>query len=109
MDRNTIKERERIISKMSISIENINRVPIRTLKIVLDLEDPFGPELTLEDFIKVNKEMPKLPRYRAINIETVTCSEDNQPVIITECGQCARFLRRFNGEIFCKKFLPLEK
>ncbi len=93
---------------MSISIENINRVPIRILKIVLDLEDQFGPELTLEDFIRVYKKMPGPPKYRVINIETVTCFEDSQPVLVTECGQCARFLRRFNGEIFCRKFFPLE-
>ena len=93
---------------MSISIENINRVPIRTFKVILDLEDPFGPELTLEDFIKIHTEMPKPPKYRIMSIEIVTCSEDNQPVLVSECGQCARFLRRFNGEIFCKKFMHLE-
>ena len=94
---------------MTTSIENINRLPIRAIKIVLDLDDPFNPQLTLEDFIKCFKEMPQLPRYRIVGIEVVTCSEDNQPVLITECGQCDKFIRRFNGEIFCKGFSLLER
>ena len=91
-----------------MSVENINRVSIRTIKVVLDLQDPFGLELTLEDFIRIQKKMPESPLHKIVGIEVVTCSEDNQPVLVTECGQCARFIRRFKGQIFCKKFLPIE-
>ncbi|MCW3975050.1 MAG: hypothetical protein O2U61_04060 [Candidatus Bathyarchaeota archaeon] len=89
---------------MTVGIENINRVPSRVIKIVLDLDDPFGPELTLEDFIRYYKEMPQPPKYKIVCIEIVTCTEDNQPVLITECGQCDRFIRKFDGEIYCKGF-----
>lgn len=89
---------------MSVNIENINRVQIRVIKFVVDLEDPFSPELTLEDYIKRFKEMPKSQNQKIFSFEIVTCSEDNHPVLITECGQCKRFIRRFNGEIICRKF-----
>jgi len=93
---------------LSINVENVNRVSIRPIKIVLDLSDPFGLELPLEDFIRIHKKIPEPPEYKIVGVEVVTCSEDSQPVLVTECGQCARFIRRFNGQIFCKKFLPIE-
>ena len=86
----------------------MNRVSIRSIKIVLDLSDPFGPELPLEDFIKIHKKVPEPPEFKIVGVEVVTCTEDSQPVLVTECGQCARFIRRFNGQIFCKKFLPID-
>jgi hypothetical protein len=93
---------------MSAKAESLIHVPIRAIKVVVDVEDIFSPELTLEDFVKLHGRIPEPPKYRVLNIELVTCSEDNQPVLVTECGRCPKFVRRFNGHISCKKFSAVE-
>ena len=87
-------------------INNISNTTIRKIKVVVDLEDPFSPELPLEDFVKIRNMKPKPPRYRIVNIEVVTCPEDHQPVLVTECGRCPKFIRRFQDEIVCRRIIP---
>jgi len=80
-----------------------SRIPIRSFKIVVDMEDVFNPELTYENFLKVHGTEPEPPRFRIVCMETVTCPEDNLPVLVTECGTCPGFIRRIEGEIYCRK------
>jgi len=93
---------------MSAKAENFAHTVIRSIRLVLDVEDVFSPELTLEDFLELHGKNPEPPKYRVVNVEVVTCSEDNQPILVTECGGCPRFIRRFNGHISCKKILTIE-
>ncbi|MEM2897305.1 MAG: hypothetical protein QXG01_07045 [Candidatus Bathyarchaeia archaeon] len=90
---------------MSVRLENYSQVPIRKFDVVIDLEDVFNPEMMLDDFIELYNENPMPPRYRVVSLEVVTCPEDGQPVLITECGKCPKFIRRMGENIFCKKHL----
>ncbi len=90
---------------MSAKLQISRRVPIRTIEVVIDLEDAFNPEISLEDFIREKKVKPEPPRYRVITLEVAGCTEDHQPVLVTECGRCRRFIRRYEGEIYCRKYL----
>jgi len=85
--------------------EKYRHIPIRTIEIVIDMEDIFSPELTVNEFIKRYKKKPEPPRYRIVTVEVVTCQEDQQPILVTECGKCPRFIRRFRGSINCRKML----
>jgi hypothetical protein len=84
-------------------VSNLSHIEIRSFKIVVDLEDLFAPESTIEQFIKLHGFNPKPPRYRVLSIDTVACSEDGQPVLVTECGKCGRFVRRYQGSICCRR------
>lgn len=75
---------------------------IRSIKLVIDTEDIYNPEVTLEDFISENKKDPEPPRYRIITIEILTCPQDGQPVSIGECGKCRKFIRRMDNKVYCK-------
>jgi len=94
---------------MSAKAENFAHTPIRSIRLVVDVDDIFSPELTLEEFVKLHGENPEPPKYRVPNIEVVTCSEDNQPILVTECGRCPRFIRRFNRHISCKKIISVHQ
>ena len=67
------------------------RVPIRSIQVVIDLEDPLSPELTLDDFVRTYGLSPALPRYRILSVEVLTCPEDQLPILASECGHCTRF------------------
>lgn len=82
--------------------------PIRKIRMVIDLEDPLKPEIPLEEFMKLHSGDPSPPRYRVTTIEVVTCSEDLQPVLASECGTCPKFVRRFGDKIYCKKAMIIE-
>jgi hypothetical protein len=83
------------------------RVPIRSIQVVVDLEDPLAPELTLDDFVKAYNVRPASPRYRILNVEILTCPEDQQPILASECGRCTRFVRRMdNIAYFRREALP---
>ncbi|MEM3507375.1 MAG: hypothetical protein QXT31_06970 [Candidatus Bathyarchaeia archaeon] len=90
---------------MSVKLENYSQVFIREFKVVIDLEDFFNPEMMVEDFIRIYNKNPTPPRYRIVTLEIATCPEDNQPVLITECGKCPKFIKRIGDYIFCKKHL----
>ena len=83
------------------------RVPIRSIQVVVDLEDPMTPELTVEDFVKTYGILPTSPRYRILTVEILTCPEDQQPILASECGHCTRFVRRMdNAAYFRREALP---
>lgn len=84
-----------------------SHIPLRSFSVVIDLEDPFAPELTIENFIKHHGRAPESSRYRIVSIDVVTCPEDNQPVLVTECGGCPRFIRRFKDRIECGKAVEM--
>jgi len=84
-----------------MSLKEINRIKIRRLMIVVDVEDVFAPELTIEEFREIHGTEPEPPRYRVIRLELVTCPEDNQPTLITECGKCPKFIRRYGDTVIC--------
>ena len=79
------------------------RVPIRTIQVVIDLEDPLAPELTVEDFVETYGAEPTLPRYRIIGVEVLTCPEDLQPILTSECGHCPRFIRRLDNVAYFRR------
>jgi hypothetical protein len=60
------------------------RVPIRSIQLVVDLEDPLAPELTVEDFVRTYRLIPASPRYRILAMEILTCPEDQQPILASE-------------------------
>ena len=84
------------------------RVPIRTIQVVVDLEDPLAPELTVEDFIETYGAEPIFPTYRIINVEVLTCPEDQQPILASECGHCPRFIRRLDNTAYFRRQNSLE-
>jgi len=79
------------------------RVPIRTIQVVVDLEDPLAPELTVKDFVQTYGVEPILPRYRVLGVEVLTCPEDQQPILASECGHCPRFVRRLDNIAYFRR------
>jgi hypothetical protein len=82
------------------------RVPIRSIQVVVDLEDPLAPELTLGDFVKTYGASPASPRYRILGVEVLTCPEDQQPILASECGHCTRFVRRMDNVAYFRRENP---
>ena len=79
------------------------RVPIRSIQIVVDMEDPLTPELTLDDFVRTYGLSPALPRYRVLSVEVLTCPEDQLPILASECGHCTRFVRRMDDVAYFRR------
>ncbi|WP_455364043.1 hypothetical protein [[Eubacterium] cellulosolvens] len=88
--------------------ENYIQRPIRKVNIVFDLDDIFAPELTLEEFIALYQTTPHPPRYRIVTFEAVSCAEDLQPVLVSECGKCSKFVRRYQDHICCRRPFSVE-
>ena len=84
-------------------VEKYTYAPIRSVKVVVDLEDSLSPELTLQEFMKNNGAYPSTPRYRILELELTVCPEDRQPVLVTECGRCPKFVKRLRRHICCRK------
>jgi hypothetical protein len=82
------------------------RVPIRSIQVVVDLEDPLAPELTVQDFIKTYGVSPASQRYRILAVEVLTCPEDQQPILASECGHCTRFVRRMDNVAYFRRENP---
>jgi hypothetical protein len=72
------------------------RAPIRRVEVVVDLEDPLSPELTVSQFKSLHGKKPGGSRYRVLSLEVVTCPDDNQPILMSECAKNPRFIRRDN-------------
>ncbi len=64
------------------------------------------PELTIEDFVETFHTQPALPRYRIINLEVLTCPEDQQPILASESGHCPRFIRRLDNVAYFRRQIP---
>lgn len=79
------------------------RVPIRRIPVVIDTQDALAPELALDDFRHLFDKDPDQNRYRVVNIEVITSPDDQQPMLVTECGRYARFLRREADYVYFRK------
>ena len=81
-------------------VEHIIRVPIRKIAVVVNTQDSLAPELTLEDFRQLFGNDPEPTAYRIITIEVITSPDDQQPMLVTECGRYSRFIRREGDAIY---------
>lgn len=86
-----------------LPVEVVVKVPIRRIPVVVDMKDPLAPELTLDDFRKLFGKDPDGVRFRVLNIELITSPDDQQPMLVTECGRYARFVRREADEVYFRK------
>lgn len=84
-------------------VEVVVKVPIRRIPVVIDMKDPLAPELTLDDFRKLFGKDPDTGRFRVVNLEVITSPDDQQPMLVTECGRYARFVRREADEVYFRK------
>lgn len=88
--------------------EIVIKVPIRRIPVVIDIQDPLSPELTLDDFRSVFGKEPDQHRYRVVHIEVITSPDDQQPMLVSECGRYSRFLRREADSIYFRRPLGIE-
>jgi len=86
-----------------LPVEVVVKVPIRRIPVVIDLRDPLAPELGLDDFRKMFGRDPEQDRFRVLNIEVLTSPDDSQPMLVSECGRYARFLRRESDYVYFRK------
>jgi len=87
---------------MSYPLEATRMTPIRRISVVLDVEDPMTPALTLREFTRLFGKEPEPPRYRVLTIEVLRCPEDDDVVLVSECAECPRFIRRSGDFIICR-------
>ncbi len=83
--------------------ETIVKIPIRKIPVVIDMKDPMTPELSLEDFRRFFGEEPDRERYRIVNIEVITSPDDQQPMLVSECGRYSTFIYRETDNIYFRK------
>jgi hypothetical protein len=88
---------------LQLLVDTVVRVPIRRILVVVDLKDPMVPELSLDDFRAFFKKDPDLDRYRIVTIEVITSPDDQQPMLVSECGRYSRFIRRESDCIYFRK------
>jgi hypothetical protein len=86
-----------------LPLDFVVRAPIRKITVVIDTQDPLAPEMTVEDFRRLFGREPDQPRYRLINLEVITSPEDQQPMLVSECGRYGRFLRREADNVYFRK------
>jgi hypothetical protein len=70
---------------------------------VINTSDVLTPELTLEDFRNLFGKDPDPNEYRIVNVEIITSPDDQQPMLVTECGRYFRFVRREGDDIYFRK------
>jgi hypothetical protein len=46
---------------------------------------------------------PDQSRYRLVNLEVITSPDDQQPMLVSECGRYWRFVRREADNIYFRK------
>jgi hypothetical protein len=85
--------------------EIVIKVPIRRIAVVIDTQDQLAPEMTIEDFRHTFGQDPEPPRYRLVNIEVITSPDDQQPMLVSECGRYGRFVRRESGNVYFRRQL----
>ena len=81
----------------------IIRAPIRRITVVIDMQDTLAPEMSLEDFRRMFGRDPDQSRYRLVNLEVITSPDDQQPMLVSECGRYWRFVRREADNIYFRK------
>jgi hypothetical protein len=79
------------------------RTPIRRIKVVIDTQDALAPEMSLEDFRHMFGREPDQSRYRLLNLEVITSPDDQQPMLVSECGRYWRFVRREADNMYFRK------
>ena len=84
-------------------VEPIARIPIRKISVVVKADDPLSPRLTLSEFKETYGTSPDPTQYRIINIELITSPDDQQPMLVSECGRYCRFIKREGNEVFFRK------
>jgi hypothetical protein len=75
-------------------------MPIRRITVVIDTQDALAPEMSLEDFRHMFGRDPDQSRYRLVNIEVITSPDDQQPMLVSECGRYGRFLKREADSVY---------
>jgi len=85
--------------------EIVIKVPIRRITVVVDMQDQLAPEMTIDDFRHTFGQDPDPLRYRLINIEVITSPDDQQPMLVSECGRYGRFVRRESGDVYFRRQL----
>ena len=85
--------------------EVVIKVSIRKIPIVIDTADPLTPQFTLDDFRELFGKDPDQDRHRIVNLEVITSPDDQQPMLVSECGRYSRFLRREGDDVFFRKDL----
>lgn len=83
--------------------EIVTRTPIRQIPVVVDIQDPLAPTLSLDDFRSLHGRDPDEERYRIVSIEVITSPDDQQPMLVSECARYSRFLRREGGNIYFRR------
>lgn len=86
-----------------LPVEFVIRTPIRRITLVIDTQDFLAPEMTIEDFRHLLGREPEQPRYRLVNLEVITSPDDQQPMLVSECGRYGRFLRREADNVYFRK------
>ena len=81
----------------------IIRMPIRRISVVIDTRDALMPEMSLEDFRRMFGCDPDQSRYRLVNLEVITSPDDQQPMLVSECGKYTRFVRREADNVYFRK------
>ena len=89
--------------KNELPVDLVIRTPIRRITVVIDVQDPIAPEMTVEDFRHLFGRDPDPSRYRLVNLEVITSPDDQQPMLVSECGRYGRFLRREADNIYFRK------
>lgn len=93
------------LRRIELPPEVVIKVPIRRIPVVVDTKDPLAPELALDDFRKLFGQDPQPDRYKVISIEVITSPDDQQPMLVSECGKYSRFLRREADQIYFRREL----
>ena len=73
------------------------------IPVVIDVENPLSPALTLEDFKRIYGKSPDKETHRIVSIEVLVCPEDMSVIIPSQCATCPRFIRRIKEEILCRE------
>ena len=89
--------------KIALPVDFVVRAPIRRITVVIDGFDPMAPEMTVEDFRHLYGRDPDPSRYRLVNLEVITSPDDQQPMLVSECGRYGRFLRREADNVYFRK------
>jgi len=88
-----------------LQVETVARVPIRRISVVVNLNDPLAPELTISDFKEMFGADPDPAKYRIITLEVLTSPDDQQPMLVSECGRYSRFIKREGSEVYFRRSL----
>ena len=88
---------------LHLPVDTVVRIPIRKITLVINSNDPLSPELSLDDFRRLFGKDPDPEEYRIINIEVITSPDDQQPMLVTECGRYSSFIRRESDNIYFRK------